>query len=284
MSMKAIGLVVASVVLVSLLALPGTSRAQFEGVLEYKWTHVTEDGTSIPASWKVWAASRAWRTEMVMDLSRRTAAKGADKAAPVPATQKWTTLGKLADPTVTYFINDERKVYAVVKADDAGSRPETPWTVERRGRDSVVHYACEKVLLRDADGNEIDGCVAKDVPGYSQWLTAMRRQGHGPGMLKALQAAGVEGFFVRLSFKEKGRGQPSGTMELVRAERQPVPASLLEIPPGYRQVDLMMVHMTPEQEQKWKESQQKMQEMLQKLPPEQRKKMEEMMRGQGSGG
>jgi hypothetical protein len=73
-------------------------------------------------------------------------------------------------------------------------------------------------------------------------------------------------------------------MELVRAERQAVPASLLEVPSDYRQVDFMMLNMTPEQEQKWKESQQKMQEMLQKLPPEQRKKMEEMMRRQGGGG
>ena len=281
--MKAIVLVVASVVLVSLLALPGTALGQFEGVLEYKWTHVTEEGKSMPASWKIWAASRAWRTEMTMDLREIAAAKGADKSAPMPTMSKWTSLGKLAEPGVTYLINDERKTYAVIKADEATGPPEK-WTVERRGRDTVLRYACEKVLLRDASGHEIDGCVAKDLPGYSHWLTAMRRQGQMPDMVKALRDAGVDGFFVRMSFKQPGQTRSSGTMELVRAEPQAVPASLLEVPPGYRQVDLMMLNATPEQEQQIKESQRKMQEMLQKLPPEQRKKMEEMLRQRGGGG
>jgi hypothetical protein len=112
----------------------------------------------------------------------------------------------------------------------------------------------------------------------------MQRQGRTPDLVKALRDAGVDGFFVRLSFKGKAQARPSGTMELVRVERQAVPASLLEVPPGYRQVDLMMLNATPEQEQQWKESQRKMQEMLQKLPPEQRKQMEEMLRRQGGGG
>jgi len=62
------------------------------------------------------------------------------------------------------------------------------------------------------------------------------------------------------------------TMELVRAQRQKVPASMLEIPAGYAKTSVPQA--SPEM-------QRKLEEAMKDLPPEQRKQLEEMMRRGG---
>ena len=64
------------------------------------------------------------------------------------------------------------------------------------------------------------------------------------------------------------------TMEFTRLEKHSVPASSFEIPSGYKEQSLAGNMMTPEQ-------QQKMNEQLDKLSPEQRKMVEEMMKKRG---
>jgi len=62
-------------------------------------------------------------------------------------------------------------------------------------------------------------------------------------MIQALQQAGCSGFFVKMENNEKDY---SMNMLLVKAEKTTFPASLFEIPGGYKESEQnMMYHMVP---------------------------------------
>ena len=93
--------------------------------------------------------------------------------------------------------------------------------------------------------------------------------------LKALRDDGADGFFVKMVTREKGKPEPTSTMELTKVEKKSVPASLFEIPPGYTKQEGMLgaagVMASPEQ-------QEQMRKAMENMTPEQRKQLEEMMK------
>ena len=95
-------------------------------------------------------------------------------------------------------------------------------------------------------------------------------------MMKALQDAGADGFFVKMVTREKGKAEPLTTMELTKAEKKSLPASLFEVPAGYTKQEGMMGAagaMSPEAAEQMKKA-------MENMTPEQRKQMEEMMKKQ----
>ena len=89
----------------------------------------------------------------------------------------------------------------------------------------------------------------------------MRRGAQDEGsMMKALKDARAEGFFVKMVTREKGKTEPLTTMELTKAEKKSLPASMFEVPTGYAKQEGMMGAA------------------MENLTPEQKKQMEEMMK------
>lgn len=245
-------------------ALP--AAAQFEGVVEMKIAMQKANGTA-----KAWVSKVGSRSEMeIAAPEMKQAGMG---------TFKLTTLVRFAEPGKSYVLNDARKTYAVVDASSASdargkkAREET-YVVKKLGPDSVAGFSCQNVLVteRDAAGREQELCVSTGILGSTSWFSSGRGERYASeGMMKAIHDAGVEGYPIRMVMREKGA--EAVRMELVKATKQSVPASTFEIPPGYAEESLVGTMMSPE-------AAKQMEDALSKVPPEQRKMIEEMMKKQ----
>jgi hypothetical protein len=78
-------------------------------------------------------------------------------------------------------------------------------------------------------------------------------------------------------------GKVESTFELASATREKVPAEKLAVPAGYQQGSPFDTVATPEQQRQLEERMGRIQEQLEQLPPEQRRRVEQMMR-EGSAG
>jgi uncharacterized protein DUF4412 len=243
--------------------------AQFEGEIDMK---ITSPGMS--GMGKMYVSKVGYRSTMDLQAAK--------------ASMKMTTLMKVANPDVMYMINDQTRTYAEVNLKDlqqsvAKMKSEKePYTVKVLGSERVLGYSTKHVLLsRTADRSEMEIWTTKDILGvsYEAMRGLMRRnanQDEGT-FLKALRDAGADGFFVKMITREKGKPEPTSTMELTKVEKKAVPASLFEIPPGYTKQEGMLgaagVMASPEQ-------QEQMRKAMENLTPEQRKQLEEMMKKQ----
>jgi hypothetical protein len=159
-------------------------------------------------------------------------------------------------------------------------REKDPYTVKVLGSETMLGYSTKHVLLsRSSDRSEMEIWTTKDILGlnYEAMRGLMRRgssQDDG-SFLKALRDAGADGFFVKMISREKGKAEPLSTMELTKAEKKSLPASLFEIPPGYAKQEGMMGAagvVSPE-------AAEAMRKAMENMTPEQRKQLEDAMKG-----
>jgi Domain of unknown function (DUF4412) len=242
--------------------------AQFEGEIDMKIT-----GQGMTGTGKVYVSKAGSRTEMDM------------QTAQVPL--HMVTLMKFSAPDVIYLVNDKSKTYTEMNlksaresaAKTAGAKE--PYSAKLLGSERVLGYSTKHVLLsRSGDRSEMDVWTTKDIMGlsYESMRGLMRRSaGDDDGsMIKALRDAGADGFFVKMITREKGKAEPLMTMELTKAEKKSVSASLFDIPPGYTKQEGMMGAAgvaSPE-------AAEQMRKAMENMTPEQRKQMEEMMKRQ----
>ncbi|MFI5120471.1 MAG: DUF4412 domain-containing protein [Thermoanaerobaculia bacterium] len=241
--------------------------AQFEGEIDMK---ITSPGMS--GMGKMYVSKAGYRSTMDLQAAKTS--------------MKMTTLMKVANPDVMYMINDQARTYAEVNLKDlqesvAKTKSEKePYTVKVLGTERVLGYSTKHVLLsRPSERSEMEIWTTKDILGvsYEAMRGLMRRDPNRDEgtFTKALRDAGADGFFVRMITREKGKTEPTSTMELTKVEKKSVPGSLFEIPPGYTKQEGMMgaagVMASPEQ-------QEQMRKAMESLTPEQRKQLEEMMK------
>jgi hypothetical protein len=243
--------------------------AQFEGELAMKLTMREGSGTG-----KAFISKAGARSEL--DI----------QTAQMPI--KVTTLVRTANPDVMYMINDQAKTYAEMdlrklreQAAKVRDRNKEAWTVRKIGKETVNGYSCEHVLVTRSEDSktEQDWWTSKDVAGLSfESMRGLMRRGNqsDEGIMKALRDAGADGFVVKMVTREKGNPTPVSTMELTKAEKKSLPASLFEVPAGYTKQEGMMGTMgvmAPE-------AQDQMRKAMENLTPEQRKQIEDMMKKQ----
>jgi hypothetical protein len=255
--------------------------AQTEGIAEFKGlTH--SDDRQVPSKGKVWISRNAVRVEWDMDLTSAAPARKGNKTA-MPANFRMVMIQKISEPDRTYVLNDQQKTYAVEMIDETREHltPERTWTVKRLGRDTVGGLSCEKALLTAKDGDETEVCVSTEIVPSAAWLRAWNRREEQSSPLKALNASGIKGFPIRWIFRSGRDKELTSTVDLVRFEKKSVPASQFEIPPGYRKVNSAMeTMMTSDQAKQYQDAVKGMQSELDKLTPEQRKAVEEMLKQQ----
>jgi hypothetical protein len=228
--------------------------AQFEGQIDMK---ITAQG-GVTGTGKVFVSRAGSRTEMDMETARM----------PI----HMTTLMRFSTPDVMYLINDKAKTYSEVDtkkareqaAKMAGDKDKEAYSVKVLGSEKVLGYSTKHVLLsRPSDKSEMEVWTTKDLLGlsYESMKGLMRRGAQDEGsMMKALKDARAEGFFVKMVTREKGKTEPLTTMELTKAEKKSLPASMFEVPTGYAKQEEMMGAA------------------MENLTPEQKKQMEEMMK------
>lgn len=242
--------------------LPVSAFAQFEGIVEMKMAAKDGSGTG-----KTYVSKVGSRSEIALQSPKL------QQLTSGPF--RMVTIQKFSEPDLVYHLNDERKTYSIINLKDAreqaGKLSEETYTVKRIGADTVAGYTCEKALLTSGDGRETEVCVTKDISGMSAWMAMMERTAMAKGgMLKALKEAQLEGLPVRMITRGK-EGAPVVTVEVVRAERQSLSPALFEVPSDYKKEAAGMSFVTPEMQQKMKEA-------MEKIKPEHRKMLEQLLK------
>jgi hypothetical protein len=196
-----------------------------------------------------------------------------------------TMVLKFSNPDVVYLLNDTAKTYSEINIKEAGdagkNRPEKEYTVKKLGKETVAGYACEHLLLTARDGGETEVWTTKalvDLAIFHEYMRRNRQSADILGAMKALKEAGAEGFIAKMITRDQKTGAPAVTLELVKAEKRAVAASMFEIPAGYKKQDGILGMLPLPQEQH-----QTINKALEKLTPEQRKMLEDAMKKKGGG-
>jgi hypothetical protein len=243
--------------------------AGFEGYIEMKLQMQDGSGTM-----KGYISSVGARTEVEARVLQ---------TAGMPA--QMTMVLKFSNPDVVYVLNQTAKTYTEFNVKDARdvtrNRPEKTYTIKKLGRGTVAGYACEHLLLTANDGGETEVWMSKELVDLAVFREYMRRNRQSAdvlGMMQALKEAGVEGFLAKMISRDPKTGTPAMTMELVKAEKRPVTASMFEIPAGYKkQAGILGLLPLPQ------EHQDTLNKAMERLTPEQRKMLENLMQHKGSG-
>ena len=271
-----------SVGLLILLLAAAPAMAQFEGVLEMKLSSVDKDGASLGGgTMKLWLGKEGTRSELDMQHG----AMGINMVM----------LQRHDQPDKLYNLNQAAHTYTELdlnKAKALGGQGQTQYTVQKLGQEKLLGYNTQHVLVKEkaadgAEGPAMELWTAKDFLDYETFTRLQFRHGR-PGaqesLVKALKEADAEGMPLK-SVSANPDGSKT-TWEVVKAEKQSVPASSFEIPAGYTKseggiMDLMGNMSGPQGEaarKQMEEAHKKMQEALKNMTPEQRKMFEDMMK------
>jgi hypothetical protein len=236
--------------------------AEFEGIIEMKMMSSHGNGT------------------VKMSMSKAGVRNDLNIAVPeMPV--RMSMLVRFDNPDVAYNINDAAKTYSVMdlkKTRTAARRMgDEAFTVKKLGKETVSGYPCEHVLVTGRKSGETELWTSKDIMDFGSFSKTMgARSPVNPDYENKLREAGADGFPVK-SIHRSGQGEDV-TLELVKAQKKSLPASLFEVPSGYAKKEGVMgagPQMPPE-------AMRSMEENMKNMPPEQREMMEKMMRGQGN--
>jgi hypothetical protein len=243
--------------------------AEFEGMLESKMT-MQGSGTAGGGSQKVWISRAGTRMEMEMGMGG--------------GGMKMATVVLRSRPGVAYLVNDAKKTYSEIdttKSAAPARGEEETFTVKKLGPEKVAGFDCAHVLVKGSKGSEFEIWSTRDLGTGSEYW-ASQRSASRSNLLKAMREASVEGWPVKTIHRS---AEMTVTMELAKAERKAVPASLFDLS-GYTksQDTVSQMQMSPEKQKKMDAARRQQEEAMKKMTPEQRKQIEEMMKaGQGAG-
>jgi hypothetical protein len=238
----------------TLIAAP--ARAQFEGELEMKVTSAAGEGSIMLAVGKA-----GIRNSMEIKT----------KQFPM----KMVMLFKKNTPDVAYTINDQNKTWSEVDLKKGqGPKLEKKFTAKKLGTEKINGWNTIHALVTDEKGRETEVWTNKDILDWRTFLNTMGQNAPtDEGMMKALKDIGADGFFVKLQVKAKEREGGEMTMELVKATKKAMPASLFEIPKDYKKAEGGMagaVQLPPE-------VQKQLMEKMKNMTPEQQEAMRRAM-------
>ncbi len=275
--------------LFALLLVAGPVFAQFEGVLEMKMTMAAEgiEGGG-GGTMKVEVGKAGTRSTMDMQMGSMS--------------MKMVMLHKNDTPDTIYRINDANKSYTEIdlaKMRQAAGQPQktTEYAVEKLGEETMLGYKTQHVAVKEknaaaGEGMNVEMWIAKDVLDYATYSKLQARPGKtggDEGLLKALKEAGTDGMPLK-AITSTPQGAKT-TMEVVKAEKQSLPASTFEIPAGYTKsaggmMDMMSGMSGPQADDARKrmgDAQKRMDDAMKNLTPEQREMIQKMMKQQKGG-
>jgi len=264
------------------IAAAATASAQVEGVADFKITMKGEDRQAVTGTGKTYVGKGGWRSQWEMDLSHLSRDRR-DGSAAAPQRFKMTMLGKRSDLDHFYMINDDNKTYTVtdlkkLREDTKDLSTKQTYTVQRLGGDTVAGLSCQKASATSSRGEVFEVCISRDWIGSGEWIAAMSRNQNQGSFFAALRENGLEGFPVRMAVRRKAGEDPFMVMEFTHVEKRSVPASLFEVPAGYKQADSAIGGLTPEQDKAMRDARAQLKDALEKMTPEERKAYEDAMK------
>ncbi|MGE5345073.1 MAG: DUF4412 domain-containing protein [Acidithiobacillales bacterium] len=264
----------------ALLFVAATANAEFEGEADLKIT-ATGERANVTGTGKTYVSKVGWRSEMEISSPEMAKATGGQP-------MRMVSFGRLSDPDKVYMVNDRMRTYAVLDSKKmhemakSTKKQEPKYVIKKLGRETVAGLPCENYqITQEGKKDTFEACMSKEFMS-GDWMRAIARGRRGESdFLQKLREAGLEGYPIRFTSTDPDVKR-SWTMELTKVERRPIPSSMFEVPPGYKETSMMgMMAQTPEQAKQMEEAQKRMEEAMKKMTPEQRKQMEEMMKKMG---
>jgi hypothetical protein len=152
--------------------------------------------------------------------------------------QKMSVLGHAGMPrySVTLFPDKKTYVFNVIDTAAINSSRGTTYQVTKIGTETLQGYNCIHSKLTTINNGKqetaMDIWTSKDVPGYTQMKRLMTLQNLTIPMLKALEQAGCDGMFVKMTMQGPNYGMD---MDLIKADQETFPDSMFRIPADYTQ-------------------------------------------------
>jgi hypothetical protein len=185
---------------------------------------------------------------------------------------KITTIVKRARPDTAVFLNEATRLYAEVDLTERRGQGGA-WRAKKLGEAKVGGYACVEHEVTQESGRSFKVWTTKDVRLDAATAAALVEQaGADRGLHEAVRASGGGDVVVKLVGSE-GKGQM--VLELQRLSDEAVSPARFEVPAGFTKGTMMDV-LVPEGLQK------KMEEMMKKLTPEQKARLEGAMKKGGA--
>lgn len=176
------------------------------------------------------------------------------------------------NPDMVYMLESNTKTYTEMDMKSLAKLSEsnnTDYEVTIIGNEKIQGYNCvhARVKAKDAKGSSYELWSTKEVPAYKE-LTMMQGQSNGDAKLqKLLEAKGADGFPVKVYAKENDN---EVTMELTKVEKKTLAANMFSLD-GYKKSEGFAGTGINLDE---------MQKAYEKLSPEEKKAIEEMMKQQ----
>lgn len=147
-------------------------------------------------------------------------------------------LGHAATPFYSLWIYPQTKNYSLKIRDTAATstRDRQTYQATKIGAETVNGYNCIHARLTTIGSRGKVSSVTQDIwtttdiPGYTSIRQMMALDNFTPGILRALEQAGCNGVFVKMTMQSS---IISSSMILIRASAANLPASLFELPSGY---------------------------------------------------
>jgi hypothetical protein len=251
-------------------ALAAGAGAHFEGVIDSKIA-ITGEEEEGAGTTRMYVASQGLRIE-----TETSAAHGSVKA---------TTLFLRASPGFTYFLDEEKKTYVEQKRLEHLVIQEglDKVSVKKLPGERVAGYDCAHALLVHESGDSTEVWVTKAIGGAETfWASQAGGRGRdGRQMartIEALRASGLDGWPLKWKTRP-ARAEAGGlAWEAIKVARKKLPPSLFSLS-GYTRSEggpgAMGHSLSPQQQSKLRDA-------MQKMPPERRRQVEEMLGGAGN--
>ncbi len=152
---------------------------------------------------------------------------------PVIGKMSMVTLTHFDAPHTVYLLNERKKKYAVLEANDQNQKEEH-FTITKLGKVVLHGLSCTHGKATNDDGEVFEFWTTKEIPQYQELLKVYSRSGRmGPSNLwHEMESKGIAGLMVKLLFPTP---EGNAIMELREMKKMDLPESLLEIPSNYKE-------------------------------------------------
>src|SRR5215813_13493207 len=178
---------------------------------------------------------------------------------------KTIVIHRAEEPNVTYVLHEASKTYSKLDANEAPVRDASKYTVKRLGKETIAGRSTDHVMISQGGGEATEVWVDTKLVSSSDLAKAFAGRGDPGGWWKALEKEGLAGVPLKLVSHDSS-GKEKVVWEATKVEAKSVPSLAFEIPAGYTQGGAPGMGGA-----------------MNKLTPEQRKQLEEMMKQRQTG-
>lgn len=246
----------------------------FEGTLEMKLNIAGPDGNTVGGG--------------TMNLSVAKAGSRMEMNMQTPIATKMVMLQRTDTPDKLFQINESARTYSETDVSKDENMPKDssdkdPWNVKKMGEDKILSYKTQHVLVTHKE-ETWELWTSKDLIDYATYRKLQASRGRMAGderMVNALKGADADGMPLKAIVSQGGI---KTTIELVKADKKSLAGSTFEIPAGYTKTAAGIPAMDElKSDPRLDDAKKRMEEMLKRMPPDQREKFEQMMKQRQGG-